>query len=366
MADPLLPQPGFAPFDAGISMMVNADILRDEELDAKVRETREHFNAEPGYTYEDFVGRGAYGIACRVQQKGSGARPPRKMIVKRALNDFVEGELQNEIRVMGELNGSAHIASVIASKDSIGKPPQHFLEGLAGPALVLEYLGNGVLDKLRQQAPIRDVHVPNRILWAIFLCLVRACVAMKYAPGASPDSEPKLEELPVPPPSRIPDGYRHGDLHLGNMMFGSTGDFPEHSIIPPVKLIDFGLAEEHERSVPDNLLGIATNVLWLIIGGYVPLGAPYAIHKGKPTMGGVLLPNPVTGEDPLPWLDRDLRNIILECMARREEDRPSLEKVLNIAKEAVGQRGAEFYGPQESDGAIQYFIQTYVYDANMS
>ncbi|KAI0530018.1 kinase-like domain-containing protein [Xylaria digitata] len=382
MANPFYRPPGFAPFDDEVSMMIAATQRREDEIQARIRETREYFDAEPNYKFEDFAANGAYGVTCRVQQRGFGRRPPRRLIVKRALNDTVEGELQNEIRVMSELNGSVHIASVIASKDVdtqrsrrrcklirrviervTGKPSRNFLGGLAGPTLVLEYLGNGTLDKIRAEAQIQDVFIPNRILWGIFLCLVRACVAMKYAPGAPPDSKPKLEELPAPPPNGEPDGYHHGDMHPGNLMFGSAGDFPEHSIIPPVKLIDFGLTIEHEASAPRNLLDVSKNLLWLIVRGFAPIGPPYRIHRGIQTMGGLLLPNPISGEDPNPWLDHDLRDILLECMAVYERDRPSLEKALYIAKEAVEQRGAEFYGPEESDEAIRDFIQAYVYNA---
>ena len=39
-----------------------------------------------------------------------------------------------------------------------------------GPVLALEYLENGTFTRLMNRARKHDVHLPNRMLWSLFLC----------------------------------------------------------------------------------------------------------------------------------------------------------------------------------------------------
>ncbi|TGJ80931.1 hypothetical protein E0Z10_g7840 [Xylaria hypoxylon] len=237
MSNQLWENPGHGPWgidDGVMNLMLLAEQRQQREIQERVRETREYFETVPDFKFEDFVGNGAYGITVRVRQRGFGLRRSRRLIVKRPLNDRVAGELSNEILAMSRLSGSAHIANIIAHNDNNPlppsrrfkrlrriinrfrrQPPSNLLAGLAGPTLVLEYLENGSLSQLRQRLEYERRVIPNRVLWPIFLCLVRACVAMKYPPYTLPDSKPKLEEVPLTLPDRVPDGILHGDMHAG-------------------------------------------------------------------------------------------------------------------------------------------------------
>ncbi|KAJ2989087.1 hypothetical protein NUW58_g3644 [Xylaria curta] len=388
--------PGYAPWgnqdnddideNERIASMPEADQRYNDHIQEMVRETREYFETAPGFRFEQFVAHGGYGFTCRIGQSGHGLRRERKLIVKRALNDYVTEDLSNEIQVMSRLNGSAHIARVVAYKDDSnnahqqrrrcklirraidrikGKPPPNLLAGLAGPTLILEYLRNGTLDRLVERVTVQDRVIPNRILWAIFLCLVRACVAMEYPRGASPDSNPRLEEIPPNLPTGHPSGFRHDDMHMGNIMFGDLGDFQEHNMIPPAKLIDFGLGTRLDESAAQNLLDVSSNMMSLIMLRQVDF-RNRRVHNGIETFGAPLLPDLNSGREPYPLLDLHLRDFLVRCMATSPGDRPELSRVLQVAKEACQERGAQYYGPQapqESDEEIQRFIQEFVLDA---
>ncbi|KAI0903191.1 kinase-like domain-containing protein [Ustulina deusta] len=366
-----------------------AERRRADEAEIRVRaeEARRYFNNLPNFRYEDLVASGAYGVALRVRHTSTTGRS-RKLIVKRARSNRLARELRDEIDVMSKLNGSAHIASVIAYRDDLvdehqqrrfkflrrvikrfrRKRPSNFLAGLTGPTLILEYLPNGTVNQFRvkvRNKAIEDgsVAIPNRILWSIFLCLVRACVAMNHPPNQPPGTAPELEEIveigPVPYAN-----YYHGDMHPGNILFGATGDFPEHAVIPPAKLIDFGLAIQDATSVMRNIMDISKNVMWLILLRLSPLGRLPIDHQGVYTLGLPLLAPQFLEQHPT--LDLDLRDLLIRCLAADPMQRPSLPELLQAAKSAVRRKDASFYGPaapQESDGAIRRFVQEYIYDA---
>ncbi|KAI0414664.1 kinase-like domain-containing protein [Xylaria grammica] len=357
-----------------------------DEVDAYIREVREHFETVPHFRFEEYVSRGGYGVTALISQQGFGLRRGRKLIVKRAINNSAR-ELRKEIRIMQKLNGSAHIARVVASKDDTdvaqgwrqlsplrrltdrirGSPPPDLLAGLAGPTLILEYLENGSLNRLRERVIQARASVPNRVLWSIFLCLIRSCVAMSYPPDAPPGSEPGLEEIPQNPPDDAPRGYIHADMHPGNIIVGSLRDFPDHSRVPVVKLIDFGLALESGASAPRNILDASKNILWLITHRVDIIGPHREVYKGIETMAYPLLPDDITGEEPYPSLDLDLRDLLVKCMAGDRDVRPTLAGVFGIAKRAVQERNAQFYGPRgalESDEAVRQFVQQFIYDAD--
>lgn len=50
------------------------------------------------------------------------------------------------------------------------KPADHFLVGLKGPVVAMEYLENGSWDRLMDRAKRHRIELPNRLLWSLFLC----------------------------------------------------------------------------------------------------------------------------------------------------------------------------------------------------
>ncbi|KAI3321904.1 kinase-like domain-containing protein [Xylariaceae sp. AK1471] len=138
--------------------------------------------------------------------------------------------------------------------------------------LLLEFCEFGDLEHLLYRLNEEAAIVPNRILWAFWLCLVRACIAMEYPPRKfhprrrekSPDSfnaapGVQISELgkvvgqdlyeDIPPPRRRWAGKQmvHFDIDPRNIFISGldvNAKDNEHKLIPRLKLADFGLAKE--------------------------------------------------------------------------------------------------------------------------
>ncbi|KAI2467378.1 kinase-like protein [Annulohypoxylon bovei var. microspora] len=149
--------------------------------------------------------------------------------------------------------------------------------------MLMEYVEGGSLDNLirRLQEPDEGgemVKIPNKVLWSLWLCMVRACVALKYPPRkfhpgrvveSRPDGQTDLIEM-VPPENKRwrHKNWVHFDIDPSNIFIGNVEAPPdpesdpkgekrkrtdesqpdreggEHSFIPRLKLADFGLARK--------------------------------------------------------------------------------------------------------------------------
>ncbi|KAI1487366.1 hypothetical protein F5X96DRAFT_650217 [Biscogniauxia mediterranea] len=109
----------------------------------------------------------------------------------------------------------------------------------------MEYMENGSLQDFIRRT--QRASIPNRILAWMFLCLTRACVAMAYPPGLNPDGSRQEERVD---PSRKPTLLAHYDMTTENIMFGTVDpQSREHSIMPSVKLIDFGASGPRQAPI---------------------------------------------------------------------------------------------------------------------
>lgn len=228
----------------------------------------------PSFKFGGHIGQGAYGVTFSLTEKISENRS-RRLAIKRAL-PMKEHDLRNEIeylkvsiyeayrkqgflltyRKLQRLRGSEHIVTLVASLDEKGsmeidgrtrlrmlkrgRPAglQNAIAGITGPIAVLEYLEHGHIDALYSRLIKNDVTVPNRVLWAMFLCceynvfrqrvlngkltcynflsVIRACVALAYPPNGDEGQPNRLETIPTD--GTAPSMIEHADLHLGNSM----------------------------------------------------------------------------------------------------------------------------------------------------
>ncbi|KAI0469483.1 hypothetical protein F4859DRAFT_515975 [Xylaria cf. heliscus] len=277
--------------------------------------------------------------------------------------------------------------------------------GFSQPYFFLEYLENGTLGQFQKR--IQNVGtlalpsgleipflLPNRLLWSIFLCLIRACVGMAWPP----DGPEVVLEVPAPPE---PSTLAHMDMHNDNVMFGDLEQKEaEHTIVPIAKLIDLGDADERpagEYTFPPDPSAMSRydNVLLL---------ATYRPNTGRRNQGidknildvGVLMANLIANQPGFvitcqrnmmdtnihPYLDRDLRVLIQRCLAVDPENRPRLEELIDL----VGRPNSPFFRDEkhykkgqglpatgaadpaeelETDDALNVIIQTYILNADL-
>ncbi|KAL2285779.1 hypothetical protein FJTKL_07504 [Diaporthe vaccinii] len=133
--------------------------------------------------------------------------------------------------------------------------------------LTLEFMKNGDMHHLIAKLARTNDSVPQPILWRIFFCLVRGCIAM-YSPPRSitlPDGTllpeeqwrpvhgPDMEEtLPAQTSDSMPTGWNfiHYDLDPQNVLIGDM-DGGEHSVAPVFKISDLGLGKCRPDRDPD-------------------------------------------------------------------------------------------------------------------
>ncbi|KAI8953354.1 hypothetical protein F4801DRAFT_588277 [Xylaria longipes] len=341
-------------------------------------EIRGYFETSSYWEYERLLGNGTFGLAVLLRQKAEYGPHRHRMAVKVALASSA-AELQSEIMWL------KHIVQILASCDNLVRPDQGpfqrlhqhvppvmltgsssgFIErtafdslaGIQGPVLALEYLENGDMLSLFKRMFNDDVHLSNRMLWSLYLCLIRACIGMAY-PIGSPIGTPSILET-IPNDGTPPQGIVHNDIATRNVMLGIGDGLDEHHQGHIFKLIDFGEAStiDPDMGPPENLRYVAFFINMADISQRQVVN-----YKGFETRGGQLLPQP-WGE-PYPWLDPDLAGLIAECMYVDWKKRPTLQQALDRARNAILNKTADSFPEpdEETDGAINQFVQECVLD----
>ncbi|KAH9906358.1 hypothetical protein F4778DRAFT_725551 [Xylariomycetidae sp. FL2044] len=374
------------------------------------------------FRFEGRVGRGANGVAWKVRYMPGPSRPDYSIVVKaslrglgglplsglpdsnlgsqsemmayqRSYNDTLA--LAKERQFLEGLKWAQHIVKlVLPSTDPLmrrilGTKPLYLG---TNEYIFMEFLENGSVRNLIYRAREEGIkYLPNQILWRIFLCLIRACVALAYPPGQPDglDPQPIIEE----PQAGQASTLIHADLHEANVMFGPWTlpqaplppelEMTEHDIVPILKMIDFGAAMEwpgnnstQARSVAQNLFDIGEIMIMLATldplsttgmteteEGNLDQVAVFQAYEGGPdqlTTGVALLPGTarldIPSPDttvPVPNLDIDLLSSILLCVAVDESERPRLSDLVELATQAVRERDFDFYQGNIPDSSVE-------------
>ncbi|KAI1632908.1 hypothetical protein F4809DRAFT_57695 [Biscogniauxia mediterranea] len=123
----------------------------------------------------------------------------------------------------------------------------------------MEFIPGGTLDDFKREV---GEEIPTAVLWRIFLCLVKACVAMAY-PTKSTASGLVEEEIY---PDVEPDNLAHCNLHPRNVLFhGYDPNTREHELSPIVKLVDFEHAQRLDKTESVNKQSVKD---WDVAFGY--------------------------------------------------------------------------------------------------
>ncbi|ETS86340.1 hypothetical protein PFICI_00168 [Pestalotiopsis fici W106-1] len=143
-----------------------------------------------------------------------------------------------------------------------------------------------------------------------------------------------------------------------------TPEFPEHSLLPPMKLIDLGEAyEAGTRAASENIHKVSLRILSLIARRQIR-PREKSTYKDYETLATEILPH---GNGKIyPNLDNELRDLVAQCVSTDSKKRPTLEELLTATQDGAN-KGTDAYKPhdaRESDSAIHELMKKILYDAN--
>ncbi|KAI0183386.1 kinase-like domain-containing protein [Xylaria flabelliformis] len=336
-------------------------------------EIKARFESSGHWEYERFLGNGSYGITVLLRERDQLAVNPKRIALKLARKGSPSGmaQLRNELKFLKTLRGAMHIVRMASSCDnlhSINKEADSRsafgpLQGLMkGPAVALEYLDKGDLVTLKIDIDGDQTRMPNKVLWSLFLCLIRACIGMAYPLERPEETQSVLETVPAD--GTRPRGIIHQDLATRNIVLGSGDGLDEHHVGYLFKLIDFGSTSEYDlpRGPRDNLYDCARLMLQML--DYEPIFSFPTVWREELTrVGSILPPEDNPNDDPFPHVDFDLRDLIARCLYVDAQKRPTLQEALEEAQRAVARDPDTFPDPEEeTDERIRDFFQKFIHD----
>ncbi|KAI1411453.1 hypothetical protein F5Y13DRAFT_191395 [Hypoxylon sp. FL1857] len=339
------------------------------------RNVRQYFDKDPRFVFESVLPGAHHGLAFIVREKtvdANGKKIERKFVVKVATPGNTASIIQ-ERQFLDRFKWALHIVNPYLISDNPLAP-------LNTPFLVMEFLNHGTLRQFQERTTRANVILPNRILWAIFLCLIRACIGMAYPPKGP---AVQLEETRDEEPTTV----SHRDMHGGNFVFGMTERthfvshngvvFYEHENVPILKLIDFGESREMPKGeIPVDTLsansfdkelnleahrhrsgrrnqGVDANLLGIGTFGFA-------------SNARTLMRSPTDH----PSLDRDLQLLVQRCLAADPLNRPRLEEFMTLINNNTFNKTAANYGNAgkagglESDETLKNIVSTYILNAD--
>ncbi|KAI8633890.1 hypothetical protein F5Y19DRAFT_471148 [Xylariaceae sp. FL1651] len=394
-----------------------------------------YFTFNPKLRFLGFAGLGRHGGALLLEEKDELGVALRKLVVKYSLgelsNDIYrnsDDDLRNEHGWLSMLRGSEHIVKLVDLADtSIALPGvsngeddevdtfagsfMGLLMGAAGvspppvaapapppaptgpqrprrkcPTFALEYLEGGTLRNFQERAANAGTWIPNRLLWKIWLCMVRQCVAMAYPPNIPDDSYHGQEHRERIIPDEQIYGLTQNSGHLDNFLFGSQSSQLdiEHGAVPILKLIDFGrgrvedpdpeLAEPYEYGSKANLwsAAYAMSDVCCLFGeeDEVLQTDPPELYffQVNGRYHSVLSDAPKALTEHV-YIDLVLRDMLVRCMANDMDEIPALHLVLQATEESVAARGpydnlalANSMQVEETDAYIRQFVQNFIFN----
>ncbi|KAK7954000.1 hypothetical protein PG996_014886, partial [Apiospora saccharicola] len=242
------------------------------------------------------------------------------------------------------------------------------------PTIVLEYMESGNLHEFRKRMREAGVNPPNRFLWRVLRCLMRACAGMAWYEHY--DMGERGLEYTVD--WEEPENVAHGSLDLSHLLIGSlTPNDNDHELTPVLKMCSFGETEH----LPDNSRGLRQNQF--AIGRIIQTLALPASRTADREVDG-LLPldlgetefrpgeyiNSCVHDEFIaaPHVSFELKDFVTSLMAANVEDMWSLDQLLGQTIQFSGRTAAQdFEGqevpPAETNEAIAQFVQDYMFNA---
>ncbi|KAI0485444.1 hypothetical protein F4859DRAFT_511643 [Xylaria cf. heliscus] len=401
-----------------------------------------YFTQNPKYHFLDFAGLGRHGGAL-VLAELSDREPPgveRMLVIKYSYGALVvdndanadgDADLRNEYYWLRRLRGAEHIVQLVEMEDcDINLPgisdgqssyddsvrnlrdTEAAAAAAAGgdgggaplplprrcPTFALEYLIWGTLRTFHKRIVDGGVTwLPSRLLWQLWLCMVRQCVAMAFPPDVPEDDY--VEGLTIREIIKDQPFFQltQNSPHFANFVFSSAVAIPgnEHEPrLPVMKLIDFGRGREEpysraERKLPSAPAEFASRAnLFMAAASFMEMCCLYAgpgadfdmmttevqyfythtdgtVKRAQTQAPFVLRNNNL--------IDPQLRHLLVRILAYSSDGILSLPEVL-AETEAASNKGPDdpslitpagmAAGVSETDETIKDIMQRYMYNAS--
>ncbi|KAI8949536.1 hypothetical protein F4801DRAFT_400546 [Xylaria longipes] len=403
-------------------------------------EVAQYFTQNPKYKFVDFAGLGRHGgalILSEMSETDLGVEV-RKMVVKYSYGALVvddasdadaDADLRNEYYWLTKLRGAEHIVQLVPMADcsvmipgisdgedtyaqSVQNQKENEQAAVAPapdveeqpkaprprrcPTFALEYLPWGTLHTFNRKLARDGVAwLPSRLLWRIWLCMVRQCIAMAFPPNITEEQFAQgylaREVIKDQPFFQL----TQNSAHFANYVFGDAiirRDEHEPNL-PVLKLIDFGRGKEEpysrgERKLPNTPLEFGSRMnLYVAALSFMdlccrnaPPGTSFAALKEQVSYFYKLADDSVKRvETRAPFvlrnngiMDPQLRHLLVRIITYVWTEIPSLAEVLAETEAAVANKGPDdpslitdqgrALGVSETDETIQGIIQRYIYD----
>ncbi|KAI1073623.1 hypothetical protein F5B20DRAFT_587109 [Whalleya microplaca] len=314
------------------------------------------------FNCEGLIDAGSFGSVWHIKEEENGV-VKRQFAAKYAHLAEDTSFVETEIRIAKKLYGALHIAQPVVVDGKMLELDSVPINALRQRRFVLmtEFLPNLTIAEFKDKAQEqRYWPVPNRILWFIFRCLVRAVIAMANPPDRpyGQDTEaPKLETVPVREPTTDDYQVYHGDIqNENNMIFGEL-DIGEHRLVPMLKVIDFGWAVDDVNNMP-------------VGKGTITQENIYDIAQVMRSLYGHF-DSSFDGDRPraaFPNLDMDLYNLVARCSNEDPKKRPQISELLQAVQNAIRlkRRPEHFLGKPRASWESNARIAEYVREVLLS
>ncbi|KAK2610069.1 hypothetical protein N8I77_003526 [Diaporthe amygdali] len=212
-----------------------------------------------GVSLVKILGYGGQGVACLVavtDRQGTTRQAVMKMSI--GDDDWSTEDLSTEKNWQVSLMRAMHVVQLIKWSTLRGRAttPEDVQVDNNPRLYFMELMKNGDLHEVIGRAGTSGQKLPNKLLWKIFACLIRGCIAMRYPPKlrriisqtqadwVSDEGPDILEEVPADPGVRTARDYDlvHFDLDPKNIFIGDF-DSQGHEYVPRLKVADLGLAD---------------------------------------------------------------------------------------------------------------------------
>ncbi|KAI5924018.1 hypothetical protein F4810DRAFT_667004 [Camillea tinctor] len=319
---------------------------------------------------DTLLGGGLRGEAWKFNELRDG-RVVGSFVVKYAKSPFSMATIEKEIRILQRLQGHRHIAQLVLDLGQLRAiPPAAHAISIPERTtvyLVTEYVRNGTLSRFLQAARSKGGPIPNRVLWLIFLCLVRIALALArptHPPPAVPP-RPSLEQPPLfEPATGTHYQVYHGDLrNLLNLMFGDlsppagAGSEPEHALLPILKAIDFGEAEDEYGRFAEECLSPPVTAPTLTSANIRDVGIVMSmcLSLSLSTPRAVYLSQH-------PALDPDIYDLVVSCAHDDAGQRPTLANLYAAVMRKVSAAGDG--NGKESEARVRRWLREVLFEGD--